>query len=171
LKPGVTTRAEIKTLFGDPDTRSSETTATLTSEEQIFHHRGGTQIFLWRIAELRMLALELQQDVLKGYLYLGGIGSNQATYDPAKLAEIKQGVTTRQQAIELLGQPSGEMLAGTRHKNMREEFDPGVKSILLWTSVEGMVGMVWSDVKVRAVQLKLNGQDRVVSVKIVEIGR
>lgn len=43
---------------------------------------------------------------LGGCLYIGGSGGFGAQIDPAKVAAIKPGVTTKRQVLELLGPPS-----------------------------------------------------------------
>src|SRR2546430_1233420 len=102
-----TTDAEIKTLFGNPKQSETYDTDGAKVTVQGFEYHDVAGVGPLEFLNYYILQIETRNGVARGYLYVSDEGKNETLFDAAKADRIQTGVTTRQQAINLLGPPAG----------------------------------------------------------------
>jgi outer membrane protein assembly factor BamE (lipoprotein component of BamABCDE complex) len=160
-----TTDAEIKTLFGDPKTSETFDTDGAKVAVRYFQYQLATDVGPVAWLNYYILHIETKDGVAKGYLYVSDEGKNATVFDPSKADQIQYGVTTRQQAIDLLGPPAGMAFKASKLDAIKK-IDPAsnVASYLMWVNAppaSGIVGFLKVQISVLIVQLDAN--DKVIS--------
>ena len=105
----LTHRADIVNRFGQPDEIDRRWFEGRQTETLYYHdvypsnRRQGQ-------ADYRYLACEFAQDALTGYVYHDSLEENARGFDEQARAKLIAGKTTQQDAVSLLGAPSGKAL-------------------------------------------------------------
>jgi outer membrane protein assembly factor BamE (lipoprotein component of BamABCDE complex) len=162
LQLGQTSEQQVRSMFGKPKVTDARSDGTGVTHLLRYDHVGGAAIAFYRIADVRYLVVDLHNDRLRGYLFASTNGGDSTKINKAAVASVQKGVTTRDDALRLLGEPAGRALPGTVVDDYKDAFGPGVTEIWAWTMVEGANGMMWSSVTVRLLMLKFDASGRVI---------
>lgn len=124
LTPGTTTEAEVVAAFGPP-LEQQQTIAPIPTAEQLadvkspfggvptagtyrkinYHYKESQAFGVRSFKDLYFIFLDGK---LIQYDYASNIPGASSKFDESQIANIKRGVTTRQQVIAMLGEPSGQ---------------------------------------------------------------
>lgn len=130
LQVGVTTSAELRARFGEPDARQSERTAELASIVQHYRFARGSTAG----GEAKSLAVELVDGRVRGWLFDSSFEADSTDFDLEASGALELGRTTRAEALALLGPPSGEMRlpSALARALLGERVASGAQEVLAW---------------------------------------
>jgi outer membrane protein assembly factor BamE (lipoprotein component of BamABCDE complex) len=105
---GKTTKSEILALLGEP----RSTTELITNGEKIekigyAYARGASA---GQISQAKAMSFSLHSNLLVGSSYVSSFSKDSTFFESARVTELKKGVTTKSEAIQIFGKPSGEMM-------------------------------------------------------------
>ena len=102
---GKTTSTEVAARYGDPYRTGTETRNGETITTAVYSYAKATPYV--DDVPARTARFYFLRDVLTGYDFTSSFPEDKTAFDSAKVAQIRRGETTRQQVLELLGQPGG----------------------------------------------------------------
>lgn len=130
LAIGVTTSAELRARFGEPDARRDERTPELASIVQHYRFARGDAAG----GEARSLAVELVEGRVRGWLFESSFDADSTDFDLEASAALEVGRTTREDALALLGPPAGamELPSALARALLGERSAAGAREVLAW---------------------------------------
>jgi hypothetical protein len=161
LQLGQTTEAQVRKMFGKPDMQEDRSDATGTGRIFRYDHVGGAVIALYRVADVRYLAVEVHNGRVRGWLFGSTAPGDSTKIREAAVPQVVKG-QSRDDVARLLGEPAGRALKGCLIVDYKDEFGPAVEEIWAWFGIKGASGAFWSQVKGRLYMVKFDGQGRVV---------
>lgn len=113
LKLGATPESTCTALFGEPIARSSMSANGESYEWRVYSLTASG-------SDYRGLNVELRKGIVNGYNYFSTADEDRTHANISAVSEIKTGVTTRDQVLQLLGQPTGRIRIPSGYRELAE---------------------------------------------------
>lgn len=123
--------SDYATMFGKPSSVTTKTTGDGKFELVRYLYSQANM----STAKVRLLDLEFRNGTLSGYQYLSSFDDDKTTFSAAAVDQIKQGATTKQEVISLLGKPHGKALCPSVADDFKDRCGKGTE-VWVWSSFE-----------------------------------